>query len=116
MLLLYSYLSGCDDIFTSGIYARTKEGEVWIYQFGEEVGNLLEGESDEENQDDNIKMIISATAVNLHYLGRSDIWYGDGTFTVCPSLSYQLYTFFFVSTGAHMRMHVVLYCTILAIF
>ena len=37
-------------------------------------------------------MIIFATAANLNYLGRSDIWYGDGTFTVCPSLFYQLYT------------------------
>ena len=83
---------GCNDIFTSGTYARTTEGEVWVYQFWEEVGNLLEGESDDGNQDDNIKMIIFATAANLNYLGRSDIWYGDGTFTVCPFLFYQLYT------------------------
>ena len=37
-------------------------------------------------------MIIFATAANLNYLDRSDIWYGDGLLQVCPSLFYQLYT------------------------
>ena len=69
-----------------------KKVKSGFYQFEEEGRNLLEGESDEENQDDNIKMIILVTAANLNYLGRSDIWSGDGTFTVGPFLFYQLYT------------------------
>ena len=37
-------------------------------------------------------VIIFATIDNLQHLGRAKMWSGDGTFTVCPSLFYQLYT------------------------
>ena len=37
-------------------------------------------------------VIIFATVGNLQHLGRAETWYGDGTFSVCPSLFYQLYT------------------------
>lgn len=45
---------------------------------------------DEEN--DSILIIIFATTGNLHHLSRAKVWYGDGTFKVCPTLFYQLYT------------------------
>ena len=32
------------------------------------------------------------TIGNLQHLGRAETWYGGGTFSVCSSLSYQLYT------------------------
>ena len=37
-------------------------------------------------------ILMFATAANLHHLGKADVWYGDGTFKVCPKLFYQLYT------------------------
>ena len=36
-------------------------------------------------------VIIFATIGNLQDLRGAEIWSGDGTFTVCPSLFYQLY-------------------------
>ena len=37
-------------------------------------------------------IIVFTTVGNLHHLGRAETWYGDGTFSVCPYLFYQLYT------------------------
>ena len=54
-----------------GPQARTKEGEVWVWQVREEQ----EGE-------DEMLVIIFATIGNLQHLGRADMWSGDGTFTV----------------------------------
>ena len=33
-----------------------------------------------------------ATNGNLSQLNRADIWYGDGPFSFCPNIFYQLYT------------------------
>ena len=38
------------------------------------------------------RMIIFATPANLDILGRSEEWFLDGTFKVCPSIFSQLYT------------------------
>ena len=52
----------------------------------------ISGESDEENQENWIFVVKFAITGNLNHLGRADIWYGDGTFSVCPNIYYQLYT------------------------
>ena len=44
-----------------------------------------------ENPQADMLIIIFVTVGNLDYLGRAETWYGDGTFSVCPSLFYQLY-------------------------
>ena len=48
------------------------------------------------DQEDNLQAdtfnIGFATVGNLHHLGIAETLYGDGTFSVCPSLFYQLYT------------------------
>ena len=49
-------------------------------------------DQEEENPQKDMFIIIFATVGNLHHLGRAETWYGDGTFSVCPSLFYQLYT------------------------
>ena len=63
-----------------GNYARTKEGEKWVWQFREHV----EAEDDEDVTEEDLQVIIFATMGNLKHLGRANIWYGDGTFSVCP--------------------------------
>ena len=65
----------------TGPYAKTKEGETWVWQFRD-----LEEENGEE------MFLMFATALNLYYLSKADVWYGDGTFKACPKLFYQLYT------------------------
>ena len=62
--------------------------EIWVWQFRQHV----EAEDDEEVTDEDLQVIIFATMGNLQHLGRANIWYGDVTFSVCPSLFYQLYT------------------------
>ena len=68
-------------VLFSGTYAKTKEGETWIWQF-----------RDEEEENEAMLIIIFATTANLHHLSRAKVWYGDGIFKVCPDLFYQLYT------------------------
>ena len=48
---------------------------------------LYDSGSDDEN-----RFLMFATEGNLRQLGRSKTWYADGTFKVCPSLFYQLFT------------------------
>ena len=72
-----------------GLYARTKEAEDWVWQCREDMSG---DENDTDNQDKEMSVVIFATAGNLSQLGRADVWYGDGTFVVCPNLFYQLYT------------------------
>ena len=81
----------CDKIFPPDTYAKNKDGEVWVWQFREDLENIS-GVSDEENQENGIFIIMFATTRNLTHLGRADIWYGDGTFSVHPNIFYQLYT------------------------
>ena len=56
----------------------------------EERENISDQEQDNLQAD--MFIIVFATVGNLHHLGRAETWYGDGTFSVCPSLFYQLYT------------------------
>ena len=46
---------------------------------------------DSGSEDEN-RFFMFATKGNLRQLGRSKTWYVDGTFKVCPSLFYQLFT------------------------
>ena len=73
-----------------GPHARTKDGEVWVWQMRQERENISDQE--EDNLQADMFIIVFATVGNLHHLGRAKTWYGDGTFSVCPSLFYQLYT------------------------
>ena len=54
------------------------------------VGKMSGGESDTDNQGEEMFVVIFATAGNLSHLGRVDVWYGEGIFPVCPNLFYQL--------------------------
>ena len=65
----------------TGPYSKFKEGETWVWQFRD----LEEGNGEE-------MILMFATVANLHHLSKADVWYGDGTFKVCPKLFYQLYT------------------------
>ena len=56
-----------------GPYARTKEGEVWVWQFREQRENLPSFDSDEDNSQDDLLVIIFVTSGNLQYLGRAPI-------------------------------------------
>ena len=49
-----------------GAYARTKEGEVWVCQCREDMSR---DESDTDNQDKEMLVVIFATAGNLTLLG-----------------------------------------------
>lgn len=75
-------------LFLEGSHARTKEGEVWVWQFKEDI----DAEDDEESDREPILVIIFATTGNLQHMSRANVWYGDGTFKVCPNPFYQLYT------------------------
>lgn len=63
-----------------------------MWQFSEGGENAAANESDEENQDPGLSILLFGTVSNLNNLGRANVWYGDGTFSVCPNLFYQLYT------------------------
>ena len=76
--------------YFAGPHARTKDGELWVWQMREERENISDQE--EDNLQADMFIIVFATAGNLHHLGRAATWYGDGKFSVCPSLFYQLYT------------------------
>ena len=56
----------------------------------EERENISDQE--EDNLQADMFIIVFATVGNLHHLGRAETWYEDGTFSVCPSLFYQIYT------------------------
>ena len=75
-----------------GPHARTKDGEVWVWQMREERENISDQE--EDNLQADMFIIVFATVHNLHHLSRAEAWCGDGTFSVCPSLFYQLYTIY----------------------
>ena len=47
---------------------------------------------DEDDNNQVHQMVILATTQNLKYLAAATVWYGDGTFSIVPSLFYQLYT------------------------
>ena len=49
-------------------------------------------ESDTDNQDKEMLVVIFPTSGNLSHLGKADVWYKDGSFSVCQNLLYQLYT------------------------
>ena len=59
-------------------WRTTSKGDNWLL-----VDITLEGTD---------RVIIFCTEQNLRHLGRSTIWYGDGTFSVAPQHFYQLYT------------------------
>ena len=73
-----------------GTHARRKDGEVWVWQMREERENI--SDQDEDNLQVDMFITVFATVGNLYHLGRAETWYGDATFSVCPSLFYQLYT------------------------
>ena len=52
-------------------------------------------------------VVIFETAGNVSHLVRADVWYGDGTFSVCPNLFYQLYT---IHAAVHGKLF--LWCSI----
>ncbi len=45
------------------------------------------------------RMLMFGTASNLEMMRKADDWFLDGTFSVCPSLFYQLYTFNIIKQG-----------------
>ena len=59
-------------------WRTTSKGDNWLL-----VDITLEGTD---------RVIIFCTEQNLRHLGRSTIWYGDGTFSVAPQHFYQMYT------------------------
>ncbi|XP_076064375.1 uncharacterized protein LOC143038704 [Oratosquilla oratoria] len=64
------------DIDLDDTWSKTASGEPWA------TSTTL----------DNQKILMFATDQNLRYLSSATTWYGDGTFSIVPSLYYQLYT------------------------
>ena len=72
------------DLKLEGRWRNTSTGEPWI---------IREVEVPDEDDNNQVhQMVILATIQNLKYLAAATVWYGDGTFSIVPSLFYQLYT------------------------
>ena len=63
-------------------------GETWCHEF----------------MNENEKCLLFSTKTNLNRLSQSEVWYGDGTFSVTPKPFYQLYTIYGVVMGQVMSL------------
>ncbi|CAG2252786.1 unnamed protein product [Mytilus edulis] len=66
-----------EDITVDGEWAQTTTGQPFLLA----------------DDNTNGRMLVFSTQENLYHLAAADTIYCDGTFYVCPTLFYQLYTF-----------------------
>ena len=46
----------------------------------------------DSGENDKDRILIFATQTNIDFLNENPHWFGDGTFSIAPSIYYQLYT------------------------
>jgi len=71
-------------------FKLTTKGERFLLYDSYEDGEL--NDDDEEDPEDDPRILIFSTRENLKKLGRSKTWFSDGPFQVCPALFAQLFT------------------------
>lgn len=66
-----------------------------IFSVTKDTGDFFlpyDSSNDEDDSDENCRILIFATENNLRKLFKSSVWFSDGTFKSAPGIFYQLFT------------------------